>query len=332
MEEFSPIFLVSSERSGSNFLMSWLDRHEKLKATPTAHLFRTLYARNALYKSLGAEFSSQIYADANMLINASLGDWSGFALEDCLMAGASESRSVGQFLHKIYQGWSEQNGQAGLVVKLHQAHLYFDLLQRDFPHAKYIHLVRDPRGMVASWKHSAVFKGRVIRPTSVWLDDQKGVQKIRSGAQFHDVTFEELLTDPQATMKRMYAWLGLEHESEQYANVPSGFAKRNHARNPAWGNISKPPMPERIDAWRTQLDPMEIRYVSCEAHAVASDFGYQFAPLELLPLSGAEYEGVAGQEHAAKPEFDNLSVDQKSQLINLTNTIRSLESDYLARK
>ena len=154
-----------------------------------------------------------------------------------------------------------------------------------YPNAKVVHVVRDPRAVLASQKDRYKIRklggknvpvSEVIRlwlnyhPFSMmklWRSATQEAQSLQGEERFQVVRYEDLIGDPQATLKTVCAKLDLEFKDEMM-NVPHwGSSTVAHTASAGLSSAS-------IDKWQSVLNGAEIAY--CEARSIPEreSFGY----------------------------------------------------------
>lgn len=166
-----------------------------------------------------------------------------------------------------------------LVAELHQTSVVIDgtkssrkvaLLTRELENsAGLIHLVRDPRGFVASCRrrNSAVD----LRATAwLWADLHTRIERLASEIPYVRVRYEDLATRPQRELDRLFDFLKLPTEP---VVAPPRFADKHHLMGNAMlfdftGEVS------RDDRWRHELSAAEQHLVVGSVARIAGRYGY----------------------------------------------------------
>jgi hypothetical protein len=137
-------------------------------------------------------------------------------------------------------------------------------IRRLLPDVYCLHIVRDGRGVYASEKKAIHRTGRPFQ------DDVRAAawrwrQTVRSFSQAEEsgleVRYEDLLRNPRTILSNILAFLNLEStdgiiEEMLQTHASTYVASDRRLNHP---NVGKPPLLERINAWRQDLTPKEIR-------------------------------------------------------------------------
>jgi len=106
---------------------------------------------------------------------------------------------------------------AEVIVEKSPRHaLQADFIQRLFPDAYFLHVVRDPRDAVASMAAAARSWGSSWAPRNpidgarLWRDHVEGARRARTtGANYLEVRYEDLVAEPVEQLEGIHAWLGV---------------------------------------------------------------------------------------------------------------------------
>ena len=202
MKPVAPIFLMSSDRSGSNLLLRLLGAHKDITAPPTSQLIPNLYKAVSSYGDLSVQENWDILLkNTSNLHKASFGDWSNYADLKSL-SKRKERRSIRTILNQIFSFEAHTKDTSFIAIKTHHAYKYKEQLQRDFPNAHYIFLARDPRDMALSWLKTAGLRGGIMRAANIWKTDQAGFLNMAKqlGARCHFVRYEDILSQADDTV------------------------------------------------------------------------------------------------------------------------------------
>jgi hypothetical protein len=155
-----------------------------------------------------------------------------------------------------------------------------------YPNARVVHIVRDPRSVLASqknrWKHvqlgsygipvMEMLRSRVnyhsITMSKLWARATEEALSLEGHARFMLVRFEDVVADHAAGARRLCAFLGLQFEPEMI-DVPRWGTSPGEQESD-----SNDTSPEVINRWRESLSPGEILICERINHRMMLRFGY----------------------------------------------------------
>jgi hypothetical protein len=175
--------------------------------------------------------------------------------------------------------------------------LHVKAILEEFPNAKVIQLLRDPRAVVLSQKNrwrqrklgarETPLKNALrvyanyhpFTATKLWISAYKKGKAVASNPRYMCVHFEELVEAPRLQLEKVCRFLGIQFDPVML-DVPQVGSSNFEHREDTIG-IS----PAVIDAWRTRLSGAELWI--CEAVASSSMREAGYTPTEVrLPLLG----------------------------------------------
>lgn len=158
-------------------------------------------------------------------------------------------------------------------------------LSRALPTLKFIAVVRDPRGVVAS-NLQVGWNGRsYVELAERWLSDQRQVRKAIKAlgrSRLMIVRYEDVVTDPDGARRKLAGFLAIPSEG-QVSSVHGSqiFLPREHAyKGQAVDRISS----DRIEAWREALSKREAQDIAAICRPEMKTFGYS-RPVSSVPAA-----------------------------------------------
>jgi len=163
---------------------------------------------------------------------------------------------------------------------------YATTLFDEFPMARMIHIVRDPRAVVASllpldWGPSSP------RAAARWWLSRLAMGLAAEEAfpnRVIRVNYESLVREPRASMECLCPKLSLTFEP---AMAERGGARLTTHTLGQHALVGQPPDLSRIDAWRTQLSNRQVAAVEGELGDLPSIFGYDAAGTTPVVTTGS---------------------------------------------
>jgi hypothetical protein len=204
------------------------------------------------------------------------------------------------FCDRIFAKFVELNPQAEIILEKTPGNLNFvDLLNHLYPEAYFIHVIRDPRAVVAS--HLALKQEKWSWLTAdtnhvdIALKWTKAIEKRDRAAtllnqRFLEVPYEDLKTDQTLVLFKITNFLGLNYTQQQLKNlipqVSASDLDQNKANlpehNPFFDNRPNFFRRGEVDSWQQELTKEQIIDIESVCLRPMLNHGYQ--PLHFKSL------------------------------------------------
>ncbi|MFJ9538546.1 sulfotransferase family protein [Streptomyces sp. NPDC101225] len=178
----SPVFVLSSVRSGSTLLRVLLNSHSRIRAPHEMHL-RTVHVH--LSRGFTSDAMRELQLDKDEL----------------------EHLLWDRVLHLELT----RSGKEVIVDKTPPNTLIWPRLRRCWPDARYILLLRHPGAVIASLTARRADPDHEAIRAEV-LDYSEKLEAARHALDAHMVTYEDLTAEPERTTRGLCAYLGVEWE------------------------------------------------------------------------------------------------------------------------
>lgn len=274
-------FVVGTGRSGTTLLQAMLTSHSRLDIPPETKFFQR---HDPIEPRFGGDPIPPARLDAWLEDYFSSQDWAdaGMAREDVepLMRGGD--RSAASLFLAILQAWQSRSGKQRIGEKSPLHCKCVERIAAVFPKAKFIHIYRDPRDVVASMRTMDWTHGSLRDQARNWrkiLDEHLRLTAALPSATYAGVRFETLVDQPEAELRRVCDFLGESFEPAMlnfHERPRAGF----HDREKEWkGQTQRPLSDASIGRYRQQLSPRQVALVERLAGPTMVKLGYQ-------PVSG----------------------------------------------
>lgn len=266
-----PLFVLGVRRSGTTLLRLMLDRHPKL-AIPDESYFIPQLASRHRGRLDPAAFEDDLRRLPTLL------EWGVPPRE--VRARLPAGATVAHGIAAIYDLYAQQRGKSRWGDKTPLYMRYLPLLERLFPDALYVHLVRDGRDaalsflavpggiMTESWGHPRDAVGFACQ----WRTEVLAARALgrHAGGRYLEVSYESLVAGPRRELERVCAHAGLEFDPGmlEYAGAAEAAAK------PHQQNLRRPPTPG-LRNWRAAMDPGAVDAFEAVAGGVLAALGYE---------------------------------------------------------
>ncbi len=275
---FSPVLLIGQHRSGTTVLGSLLRKYLKVNFGPESQFF---FRRAATLDNYGDLKSDQgllsLITDLATERCFELNQF-GFRIDPQEVLGDIRERSYSGVIDAIFRQYAAHNGMQRWGDKTPEYVLHLPALDRLFPDAQYVHLVRDGRDVALS--NFGVFfgaKNEVVAAADWAHYDDLAAQFAAtvSPDRFFEAKYEELMQDPVALFARLSEFFGITDESSELQSyIAAHLPAEIHS-----GNFNK---------WKSGLTADQQRRFERVAGQHLSRHGYERAFPNAASMSALE--------------------------------------------
>lgn len=290
------VFVTGASRSGTTMLARMLGAHSEVMTFNELHYFGSIWDPTDHERQFSGRELSEIAA--LLLARQTNGLWGGrpsdverawgrrlvreLSTEQCTAAGLYAA---------VLKQLSQDAGKSFACEQTPRNIFYARRLLDIYPNAHVVHIVRDPRAVLASQKNrwklrrlgadhlpvSEMLRNRVnyhpVTMGQLWMKSTEEASRLLDHPRFMLVRFEDLVADPKASSRRICGSLGLNYESGML-NIPRwGSSNVEHTMENT--GVSA----EVTDQWRHKLSIGEALLCEKITHPMMQRFGY---PLEFL--------------------------------------------------
>ncbi|WP_067508884.1 sulfotransferase [Actinoplanes sp. TFC3] len=260
-----PIIVVGCPRSGTTMLQLMLHAHPRIAIPPETRFVLAAFRERRDFGDLSLPDSRR--ALARRIVNQRETRFCDLGLDpdQTVERIAAAQGTLGSVLGTIFQMYAERFDKPRWGDK-RPAYLHnVDILLRLFPDAQFINIVRDGRDCVASLKEMSWHRKDIYATVAAWaraVDDARRAARKLDPAQWFELRYEDLVSDPHGGLTRLCEYLGEDYdpamaEPSAVAGVAVPSFKTWHART------HTPVTTQRVRSWETRLTAEEIAL--CEA-------------------------------------------------------------------
>lgn len=275
--EFDLVFLVGCGRSGTTWLQNLLAWHPSVVTGRETQVF-------AGYLSL---IRDRWNYDARKLG----GNNSRYAVGPPTVMDQEDFLDIcRKFAWKVYDKMADSDPDAKILLDKTPNHLHeAEFILNVFPDARFIHIVRDPRAVVNSLLRAAEGWGSYWAPRSPvdaarrWTEAVRSFDRLKSlTTEVEEVRYEDLHTDGEEILSRLWRWLDLEADVELSRQAVEACAidrmKADGGGMPADGAVESVPSgfyrTGRPDSWKQELSRHQVALVDRVCGEDMPRFGY----------------------------------------------------------
>lgn len=272
-----PIFIGGSGRSGKTLLRWILACHPRIAVSRRTELWARFWGRfgdleddenleRCVRAMLEREQISALGIDAARLrADLSRGE-----------------RTYARLFALVHEQYAERCDKSRWGDQSPHNERYAELILASYPEARFLHLVRDPRDCFhAEVERGVRGPGAVGPTTAAWL--RAAQLATANAARFPDayrvIRYEALVTDPDATVREICAFLGERFDPSMLAMAEADRYDEQRASSPTGSPIS----PSFVGEYRDGLDRCDLAFIQTIAGRSMQRLGYQTDALRLTP-------------------------------------------------
>jgi len=308
----SPIFLFGPHKSGTSLLRSLLNGHNDLFTIPIeSHIFMLLgyWIDNEYRKQKPENVQSgeilerfcNFIKENNQLDNPFGGsNATGFFNEnkfkqsmENIQDAFDDKKTIELYFESIHQSLNDSELGDLRVVEKSVENAEFALeLNKYFPNAKFVHIIRNPYANLVSMRKFKMTGNqypilrRILKTlynSYYFLEKNK-----RLIENYHVLKYEDLVSSPEATMNQICDFLEIDFEPILLSPTKSGkIWTGNSMSGEKFNKISK----SRIGSWKEEISSMEVSYINNLFPFVIENYAY-----EKFEMNGAFWKPEKGED------------------------------------
>lgn len=199
---------------------------------------------------------------------------------DRLRAIARTSARHGEFVDRVFAEICQREGAHGWAEKSPRNVRRLDYIFAHFPRARFVHVIRDGRDSVCSLrvhKRVEVVDGKEVQTAPLrtveacaqrWVNDVGEGLAWRGHPGATEVRYEELVSDLEGTLRRLFEELGESFSPEMldYYNRKTALSRDRNFKKPIFGSS--------VGRWRHDLTPEDAATVERICGPLLVELGY----------------------------------------------------------
>lgn len=272
------VFIISSGRSGTTLMRSMLVASDQIAIPAETQILHKLATKFRAYGGLG-------WDDLSRLMIAEFESHHDFYMWETNLAPAyqkianlpEEERSLARIVDEVYMTYAAEKFPKARVwgdqSPLHT--FYLSYIDKVFPDAKYIHLLRDGRDVISSMvkRHGDDYLCEAVHRWKTSIRKTDAFYKVVGPDQYIEVRYEDLVLNSEVALKRISQFINIEYTPRMldYWKLPTTI---EHKYNSYHKNLGKPVFSSSVGKWRERLTEEQQDYVMENISAELKRKGY----------------------------------------------------------
>lgn len=274
-----PIFMIGTQRSGSNLLRLMLNQLPEIAAPHPPHFLQRLLPFEQGYGDLSKDMNfMQMVDDVCKLVELNPVPWE-VVLDRKDIASRCRSRSIVAASGAVYDVMAEHVDADTWCCKSLANINYLDGIEAYYgDEARYIYLYRDGRDVALSFRKALVGEKSLYHIAKEWDATQRAALTKREhiGAKrFYNVSYECLTGTPEKATRDLCDCLGATYTDSMLEFHESDDAKSAAGASYIWGNVAKPVMTDNSNKFLREMSAEDIRLFELVAGNSLDALGYK---------------------------------------------------------
>ncbi len=281
--------IVGCPRSGTSLLAVMLDAHSQLAIPPETTFLPRVMGMRGESASLRSEFFQTVSTD-----RVSVSNWSDFGLDiDAFRHRLEAIRpfTLAAGVRAFYEMYTQSQAKNRAGDKTPGYVYTMDHIQALLPEAHFIHVIRDPRDTVLSWRKAWFAPTQDLGALGqFWRQHIEVGRRLGTSLRHYmELRFEDLVDHPERELRRVCAFVGLDYEPGMLDFASRGEARiaqlqgrqtldgrmvSREERTSIHANLAKSPRRDRVGVWRQEMPASEQRRVEAAAGPLLAELGY----------------------------------------------------------
>lgn len=274
MSEY-PLFIVASERSGTNLLRKRITESQSVYFGPSpAHLLKNLYFQEPYFGDLTEDANFALLLQKALdLATVHFSPWSvSWTKESLLEAYDLPERNAISVMHFMMTKYAQENGYERYICKDNYLYEFALQIADAIPTARFIYLYRDPRDFVLSQMARPAALRTPTRFATLWQYEQTRAIAVCSTLKQQGrciwVSYEDFIEAESTWVKRILGFLEVAPSTKK-----SGWdASKDTVQE--WENLDKPTMRNNKNKFKKEMRTRHINIVEAVCGLQMEYLGY----------------------------------------------------------
>jgi hypothetical protein len=272
--EHEPVFVIGCPRSGTTLLQVLIDLNTDYAIPPESFVFERYAPLLATPRVLPPDQVERL--GALLARDNRLQLW-GLPPEFLPRFDGRGPTSSREIVTEFFAAYARFRGKGRWGEKTPQHAWHVPEILAAFPRAKIVHILRDPRDVVASYVESIFGPETALLAAKRWREYATTIDRETAGlpdGQFRMIRYEDLVTDPEQTVASLLEILVASSEGVQLSLADSPLGTHYETISNAHTAVTRKIDPSSIGKWRSGLSTRALREVEFLTRDLMERYGY----------------------------------------------------------
>jgi uncharacterized protein YejL (UPF0352 family) len=309
----NPIFIIGTERSGSNLLRLVLNAHSHISIPHPPHIMRDFSPIVSKYGDLENKVNfNQLLNDIIEIVNHHFSPWPYTITKDLLLPNI-KSNTLYDIYNSLYESYRVHQKKMRWGCKSTFMHQEIVAIINFHKAPRFIHLVRDPRDIAVSASQSIFSKFHPYKMAELWKAEQNNIERwayLKDQGMLKTVRYEDLTENPIETIKEIMFFLNESFEEEQLNFFKDKEAKKLASLSKSWQQVEKPINTKSVGQFKNKLSDEDIGLIELLCGDLMKKYNYLLVAHKenLKNPSVVKILAIESFEHVAKLKTEMLAI------------------------
>ena len=317
----SPVFIVASERSGTNLLRKRITESQGSYIGPSpAHFLKNLYFQEPYYGNLENDSCFEKFAeDAIALCTRHFSPWLiDWSPEEVVQALDGKERNSISLMHYMMNRYANENGYDGYICKDNFLYEFAVDIAATLPESRFIYLYRDPRDYVLSQMKRPGAIQSCARYARLWSYEQARAIAVSNKLKRNDrclwISYEDFISDEDASLNRILDFIGGDRSAE------SKYQDYHRENVHEWSNLAGETLRNNSEKFKSEMSERDIWLVESICAKQMEYLGYETfskntRPVRKLDLAIDYFWAYVKRVFTKNTNLNKTSVQEREKLL-----------------
>lgn len=314
-----PIFIIGTQRSGSNLLRLMLNESPNIAAPHPPHILKVFMPLLPLYGDLQKQENfEQLVNDVCLFVQKNPVLWEIQPQYEVILAACKEN-TLFEVMRQIYAQPALAKNASYFCCKSMANVEILPELSAALPDATYIYLYRDGRDVAVSFTKAFVGEKHFYAIAQQWKKDQDFALAFKGKYQpqnWFEIRYEDFILSPEKILKDLCNSLHIDYQENMMQYHKSQESQRAADSGDMWKNVVKPVLADNKNKFLKEASQAQILIFETVAGEVLEKLGYEciFPKKERIPFSQAEIAAFEAENLSLKAAIRNkVSAEELSK-------------------
>jgi len=327
----SPIFMIGTQRSGSNLLRLMLNQLNEIVSPHPPHILERMSPLLSKYGDLNDDNKFELLVnDVCRLVETNPVEWMDMELDRTDITDRCRNKSLMAVYGAIYDVYAELKGADSWLCKSLANINYIDEIETYFPNARYIYLYRDGRDVALSFQKAVVGEKHIYNIANDWKDAQEialSLGKKIDSSRFFSISYEQLTNDAETSAQSLCKFLNVEYSSSMFEFHKTTEAKNAASSSKLWKNVTQPVINNNSNKFLDLMPERDLEIFESVAGQVLDELNFE----RFLVEKGKELKFSKEQINDYNSQNQQLK-DKAMQSIDKEDMLRRLKQSALLKE